>query len=291
MMVLDKRMREIFHKAQPSLFESAQKSTIQLFHNDKPEWEKSMPELVGSGVLIELDDCYYIVTAAHVVQGYALERLRNPYRNDDDYDDLSEAQLTLNNIGILYDQSYYPIQRVVFTNTENGIIENNVDLAVLFLDLESAEELKKSFVFVSINRMILNHTISAKSCYFIYGFPADWTEIDDSTGKIMSKPFKYITKGILIQELTNTKHYDPRYNILLSYDKRKMICTESGQPLEDFCPKGISGCGLWYYVGQSLRLIGIMTEDKWTQQQQPLMMATRIDEVIAIIRKAKSQGG
>lgn len=36
---------------------------------------------------------------------------------------------------------------------------------------------------------------------------------------------------------------------------------------------------------------GIMIEDKWTQQQQPLMMATRIDEVIAIIRKAKSQDG
>lgn len=290
MMVLDKRMREIFHKVQLPLFESAQKSTIQLFHNDKPEWEKSMPEPVGSGVFIKLDDCYYIVTAAHVVQGYALKKLRNPYRSDDDYDDSSEAHLTLNNIGIFYNQSYYPIQRVVFTNVENGIIENNVDLAVLFLDLESAEELKQSFIFVSINRMILNHTINTKSRYFIYGYPADWTEIVDSTEKIISKPFKYITKGILVQELTNISHYDARYNILLSYDKRIMVYTESGQPLEDFCPKGISGCGLWYYAGrQGLSLIGIMIEDKWTQQQQPLMMATRIDEVIAIIRKAKSQ--
>jgi len=50
---------------------------------------------------------------------------------------------------------------------------------------------------------------------------------------------------------------------------------------------------MWIMVlcgGQGLSLIGIMIEDKWTQQQ-PLMMATRIDEVIAIIRNAKSQDG
>ena len=96
--------------------------------------------------------------------------------------------------------------------------------------------------------MILNHLINTESRYFIYGYPADWTEIVDSTEKIISKPFKYITKGILVQELTNISHYDARYNILLSYDKRIMVYTESGQPLEAFCPKGISGCGLWYYA-------------------------------------------
>ncbi len=97
-------MREILHKVQQTLFESARKSTIPLFHNNKPEWEKSVPELVGSGVLIELDGNYYIVTAAHVVQGYALKKSRNPYKTEDDYDDPSEAYLTLNNIGFYNDQ-------------------------------------------------------------------------------------------------------------------------------------------------------------------------------------------
>lgn len=52
------------------------------------------------------------------------------------YDDIikshtSETYLMLENIGILYSQSYYPIKRVVFTYTENRRIENHVDLAVL----------------------------------------------------------------------------------------------------------------------------------------------------------------
>ena len=97
------------------LMELPQKSTIQLFHNDKPNWEDSPIEPIGSGVLFELNEEYYIITAAHVVQGYATKKPINPYKDEDDYDDPSQAYLSLENIGFLYNEAYYPIQRAVFT--------------------------------------------------------------------------------------------------------------------------------------------------------------------------------
>ena len=122
--------------------ELPQKSTIQLFHNDKPNLENSPIEPIGSGVLFELNEEYYIIiTAAHVVQGYATKKPVNPYKDKDNYDDPSQAYLSLGNIGFLYNEAYYPIQRAVFTNTESGVVEKNVDTAVLFLDLTSAKEL------------------------------------------------------------------------------------------------------------------------------------------------------
>lgn len=282
-------MKEFLYKAQQLLFESARKSTIPLFHNDRPEWEKSVPELVGSGVLVELDSACYIITAAHVVQEYALKKPRNPNKTEDDYDDLSEAYLTLNNIGFYYNESYYPLQRVVFTNTENGRIENNVDLAVIFIDLDSANELKQSFTFITVDRIKLSHDVNSETRYYIVGYPASGTDIVQATKKIELMPFEYVTKGFLPHDLSKIE-CDLRYNLLVFYDKRKIVDTLSGQPLIDFAPQGISGCGLWYNDGgMSLKLIGVMIEDKSIKEDQPLMMATRIDEVVTIIRAKQKE--
>lgn len=282
-------MDEHLYKIQQSLFESARKSTIPLFHNDRPEWEESIPELVGTGVLIELNGACYIITAAHVIQEYALKKLRNPDKTVDDYDDPSEAYMTLNNIGIYYDGSYYPVQRVVFTNTENGKTENNVDLAVIFLDLDSADELKQSFTFITIDRIKLDHDVNTENRYYIVGYPASGIDTVQATKKIELMAFEYVTSGVLPHNFSEIE-CDMRYNLLVFYDKKKIVATPSEQPLEDFAPQGISGCGLWYNDGSMyLKLIGVMTEDKSTKEGQPLMMATRIDEFVAIIHSKQME--
>lgn len=171
------KSKVLLFKIQQELFASASKSTIPLFHNDKPEFESTIPELVGSGVFIELDGACYIVTAAHVIQSYASGELRNPDKTEDDYDESSEAYLTLNNIGFYHEESYYPLQRVVFTHTDAGKVENNVDLAVIFLDIESANELKHSFTFITIDRMMLKHDVNSENRYCIFGYPASGTDI------------------------------------------------------------------------------------------------------------------
>ena len=276
-------MNEHLYKIQQSLFESARKSTNPLFHDSRPEWSESIPELVGTGVLTELDGACYIITAAHVVQGYALKKPRDPNRTEDEYDASSEAYMALNNIGFYYDGSYYPVLRVVFTNTEHGKTENNVDIAVIFLGLDSADELKQSFTFITIDRIKLSHDVNTENRYYIFGYPASGADTIQATKKIELMPFEYVTFGVLPHDLSEIE-CDTRYNLLVYYDKRNIVATQSGQPLDNFAPQGISGCGLWYNDGgMSLELIGVMTEDKSAKENQPLMMATRIDEVVAII--------
>lgn len=283
-MILSKRLREILHRVLNRLMEKPKQCTIQLFHNDHPLWDKSPLEPVGSGVLLELEGYYFIITAAHVVQEYALKKSRNPYKTEDDYDNPDEAYLNLNNIGFINNQCYYPIQHAIFTNTEKGKIENNVDLAVLTIDPESALELKQRFSFLSISDIILKHNITTENRYHIYGYPAEWTDVNKESGVISTKPFKFVTGGMPSPKIGDIE-YDERFNLLLSYERSKMVYTISGNHLKEFSPKGISGCGLWYHKNSNeMLLLGIMTEDKWTKSHQPLMMATRIDEAIHIIK-------
>lgn len=286
-MNLDLRSRDILNRTINKIFEKAKNSTIQLFHNDKPDWESSRPEPIGTGVLVEYNNGHFIITAAHVVQGYALKEARNPYRTEEDYDDKSEAYLSLNNIGFYYDNCYYPTQRVTFTNTKIGQVENNVDLAVITLDNQSVQELEKKYTFMSSSDITTEHHIIAEHRYYIYGYPADWCNIDISKGTMTTDPFKFVTKSISTQENPNTE-YDERFNILLSYDPQKTVDAANGNCLKDFSPKGISGCGLWYYDKNILSLIGIMIEDKSIKNNQPFMMATRIDEAIKIIKRLQS---
>lgn len=80
-------------------------------------------------------------------------------------------------------------------------------------------------------------------------------------------PFQYVSKGILPQDLSKIDS-DIRYNLLVSYDKKKIVNTRNGKPLEDFYPQGISGCGLWYNDNAKyLKLIGVMTEDKSIKEE------------------------
>jgi hypothetical protein len=287
-MNLNLRLRNALNRTINKIFEKAKNSTIQLFHNDKPEWKFSSPELIGTGVLVEFNNGYFIITAAHVVQGYALKKTRNPYKTEDDYDDKSEAYLSLDNIGFIYNNCYYPTQRVTFTNTRDGQVENNVDIAVITLDDQSAQELKKKYKFMSSRDITLDHHTTAEQRYYIYGYPADWCNLNISQRAISTDPFKFVTKGISIQESSNAE-YDERFNMLLSYDRSKIVDSAKGNCLKDFNPKGISGCGLWYYdQSNMLSLIGIMVEDKSIKDNQPFMMATRIDEAIKIIKHLQS---
>lgn len=140
-----------------------------------------------------------------------------------------------------------------------------------------------SYTFITIDRIKLDHNVNTENRYYIVGYPASGTNIVEPKKKIAMMPFKYVTKGVLPHDFPGIE-YDVRYNLLAFYDKRKIVATPSGQPLEDFAPQGISGCGLWYNDGSMyLKLIGIMTEDKSIKEDQPLMMATKTDEFVAII--------
>lgn len=260
-------------------FDRIAQYSIQLFHNDAPHWESSPPEPVGTGVLIKYEDNHFIVSAAHVLQPYATKQKRNPYSEESDYDDSQEAFLSLVNIGFYHDGFYYPIKEVTFTNI-TGEVEDLIDIAVIKLEIEIVEELSGK-QFVDYNLIEFNHTVTTQNRYFVYGYPAEWTDL--KSDKIIRKPFKIITSGIDASTVGGLK-FDAQYNLLIGYDPKSLV-GKNGNVLNIFSPNGISGCGLWYYgTDGQLKLLGIMTENKIEKERMPFMMATRIDIVIDILK-------
>lgn len=276
-------MERIISKVVQDNFDKIVPYTLQLFHNDKPQWESAPPEPVGTGVLIKFENNCFIVTAAHVLQPYATKQKRNPYKEESDYDDPQEAFLTLENIGFYYDGAYYPIREVVFTNID-GKVENLVDIAAVNLEKETVEELSGK-QFVDCDMLELNHTISTQNRYFVYGFPAEWTDL--KSDKIVSKSFRLITRGVNVSsEGIEDLEFDTQYNLLIFYDHKNLV-SENCYELNLSSPNGISGCGLWYYENAGmLKLVGIMTENKFEKERKPFMMATKIDVVIDILKYA-----
>lgn len=255
------------------------KYSIQLFHNDMPQWCLSKPEPIGTGVLIKYGNSHFIVSAAHVVQPYATKQKRDPYKEESDYDDPQEAFLSLENIGFYYNGFYYPIKEVTYTNII-GRVENLIDISVMKLEKETVEELYWK-QFVDYNLMGLNHVITNQNRYFVYGYPAEWTDL--KSNNIIRKPLEIITNGINISTDEEIR-FDAEYNFLIKYDPKNMVDID-GNVLELSSPNGISGCGLWYYgTDGQLKLIGIMTENKMGKEGMPFMMATRIDIVVDALK-------
>ncbi|OUP35642.1 hypothetical protein [Bacteroides sp. An19] len=260
-------------------FDRISQYSIQLFHNDMPQWESSPPEPIGTGVLIKYEDNHFIVSAAHVLQPYATKQKRNPYREESEYDDPQEAFLSLENMGFYYNGFYYPIKEVTYTNI-TGEVENLIDIAVIRLEIETVEELSGK-QFVDYNLIEFNHTITTQSRYFVYGYPAEWTDLKST--EIVQKPLEMITNGIDASTVEGVK-FDAQYNLLIGYTPKSLV-DEDGHVLDISSPNGISGCGLWYLgTDGQLKLVGIMTENKIEKEGMPFMMATQIDTVIGILK-------
>lgn len=277
-----KEFKQDTSEALDCIFASMNAYVIPLFHNDKPEWQNSPPELIGTGVLIAYKEMNFLVSAAHVLQPYATKGNRNPYREEDTYDEPDEVHLSLNNIGFYFNDCYYPVQHVIYT-TLNGSVENCIDLAIMPLEEETVKELSPTKLFVAGDMIELNHQTSTESRYLVYGYPAVWTDLEVTSKIIKSRPLKMITSGVDSSAVTKLRFYQ-KYNLLVKYNPKTLIDLKSGTLLEFDSPNGISGCGLWYYgIDNRPVLVGIMIENKLVQEKQPIMMATRIDEVINII--------
>lgn len=274
--------KEIIDKID-ALFMLPKSCTMLIYHNDRPEWEGSRMEPLGTGVLLEIDNLYYLITAAHVVQKYAEKKERDPNREIETYDEPEDAYLSLNNLGLLCDGNFYPVQRVRYT------VGANLDLAIVYIDDESADELKGKHYFLKEDDIMVGIPPLDEPRYYIYGFPAQFIEEDAVAKTIREIPFKYTTNAIPLED-TPSVRFDKGANILLRYKREKMVTGKDDTPIGEFAPQGISGCGLWFYPGDKrLKLIGIMTEDKTQEERADAMMATRIEYVLDIIRKSSKE--
>ncbi|MBA9077533.1 hypothetical protein [Rufibacter quisquiliarum] len=233
--------------------------------------EKGIPKGFGTGFFIKISNKHFLITAAHV---------------SDDKD-----------IYILKDGSELRFAGKL-TSVINEKRENDkFDFSFLELDEQSIIIANEHFVFLEENILLLNHSITdniGKPQYFLCGFPSSKTTWKYKTDKIITDPFLFTTKTKELTKPIQDKGFVPEANIVLDYDKEKILTFGSNMILTGPDPYGISGCPLWFfpriltdnYIPDSnnlvlpVKLIGIMIE---YHKDEKIMVGTRIDYVINLI--------
>jgi hypothetical protein len=225
----------------------------------------------ATGVLLEIDNVRFLITAAHV-----LEKNKQPLNPED--------------VGIMVGNTFHILNGFVkYSATELHKQNTKVDLTIWRLDDQGViDDIKQKYNFLSLDHIEIDHKTSNKFDYLIVGFPVTKSKLKTATKFIRAEPFIFLTNNA-----SETKYeslgFEIHSNIMVNYRKRK-IKNGVGNIVQGPDPYGMSGCGLWFFpdknstiVGGTIRLIAIMTE--WNPNSS-VLIGTRIHIVTEIIRKA-----
>lgn len=253
-------IEEIFFNKQEQLFKEMAKTTILFLIVE----DVKSPKALGTGVLVRVDSDYYIWTAAHVI--------------DKNIRDIA--------IPIGGSNVTYPGGKWIKNKSENRS-SDDIDIAILKLNTETAKTLSKYYTFLDKSKILLNHKVEELPLYSINGFPAKRNKKEYNEDKINLNIFCHSTSGI-----TNPNEYadlnvDLNKSILLNYNKTQYM-SELKATHNSIALNGMSGCGLWYYKftpsgGLDYFLVGIFNERTLKNNQR--LIATRNDIYIYATRR------
>lgn len=230
--------------------------------------DKGDPKPYGSGVFIRIGDSHFLLTAAHVVDN----------KMEDIY--IGIAKDTLLKLGGEYTTNRPAGQRD----------DDKIDIAILKLSDESVARIGNTYQYLNEAELGINHETQELPMYQSIGFPASKSKYNTFKKKLNSSPFIYTTmpgKQAVYDELRCPSFS----NLIVHYDKDKVVDYKSGQCQTGPDPFGISGSGLWF-VPTQLRekgkkidksLVAIMTE--WPITNKKYWIGTRIDIFTEIIRQ------
>ena len=240
------------------------KSTIQFFEDG----EKLKVKGVGSGVLFEINNNYFIFTAAHV---YTDNRERTyVYSNNE--------PISLE--GMLY-TTHLP---------KSGFRgDDKTDIAIINIFPATVEKLKIDYEFITISNIELGHYIDINTNYILAGYPNNKTK---ELWGMSSKALK--TEPFVANLDTFVRFNYEKYNfkvethIAIEYSG-EVISHKNKNPHLESPLHGISGSGLWhvnYTPDENLiqaKLIGIIIEQIAKDPNNKAIIATRIDIIIKYI--------
>lgn len=230
--------------------------------------DRGNPKPYGSGVFVKIQDFYFLLTAAHVVDN----------KMEDIY--IGIAKHILLKLGGEYTTNIAPGHRD----------DDKLDIAILKLSDEAVEKIGDTYQFLSEEELGINHEIKELPMYQSIGFPASKSKYNTFKKSIVSNPFIYTTmpaKQNIYDELKS-----PIFsNLIVHYEKEKVFDYKTGQYQTGPDPFGISGSGLWFIPSQlrekgekiDKKLVAIMTE--WPTENRNFWIGTRIDIFTEIIRK------
>lgn len=242
--------------------------TPQLFYLDYlKNTSYNKPEPLASGVLINVCDNVFLITAGHVIED------NNP-----------------ENIGIMIQRKFHHLNgEVRFVEPSKSDQNDKIDLAVWKIDDDVAFELNKRYCFLDINKVEYTHQPSSDKRYLIVGFPTKRTKLNIKSQNIKPNPFILLTKEVE-RNFYNRLNIQNHSNIILEYRIAKIKSFATGSYGKGPFPEGLSGCGLWHLPNllvekgkkASFKLVGIMIGYR---KEFNIVVSTRIHFVTELLRQ------
>lgn len=230
--------------------------------------ENGNPKPYGTGVFVEVDSNYFMLTAAHVTDNVEIY-----------------VRTGKNNILRLGGDFTY---NIVANESERK--KDKYDIAIIKLDDVTYDKIKGLYDFAPKEQLGINHSDIISPQYSVVGFPASKAKFNTYKNAIKSAPFIYSTFPEIDSTYSALK-YNKQFNIIVEFDKENTInyVTKEKTVAPDLY--GMSGGGLWFVplpIGKTANnctklLVAIMTD--WPTGNRNIMIGTRIDFFTEIIRK------
>jgi hypothetical protein len=231
--------------------QKAQKYTFRFLVNHKEYYK-----VHGCGVFVNIDERYFILTAAHVID------LR---------DDLMIP---------LGDELLRPGGKIKFSNFTKTRESDFLDIAFMELDEFTVSELKKQYNFLTKENISINHNTQNSLMYTFLGYPSTFSKFSKTTQSFHSNVFFHYNKPESDEVYKNLSR-NPTTNIIIKYDRKKALNTRKVEITNGPDLYGMSGCGLWFTDPIDIfkkvsepKLVAIMTD--WPIKNRNTVVGTKM---------------
>ena len=225
-----------------------------------PLWilERGVPDLIGTGTLLEIEKQSFLITAAHVIDSAGNQPL------------LVYGSMGLRQIG-----GHGKITRPASDLRK----DDRDDTSVVALDQETIDHLETAYKPLPIQHADANDLFLPQKPYAFFGFP--WRKDSKKSYGFQAMSVAetdYISSGL-----------SPQKHIAVEFDLKHAIDNNDGRELVAPNPQGMSGGPVWSFVsvdldGQQMltrRLVGIAIE---YISDRKMLVGVRINAALECIR-------
>jgi hypothetical protein len=208
---------------------------------------------IGTGILIATENRAYLLSARHVIQD-------------------KNGNITNASTSIAYhkDNYVYPING----NFTFYSVDDKLDIFVCELTEDTKNDLLNNVKYFPSYMMLEGHNVQSVNEYYIGGYPESKVKLQyPLSEKIIKREFLTIKSSMISSDKINYK---------LEFHRRKMKNLQTYKKVMTPDPRGMSGGGLWYRLGDNLFLIGIVHTYNHTHSY---IEAIKIDYVIDILNR------
>jgi hypothetical protein len=236
--------------------------------------EDGETKLCGSGVLLQIAEKHFIVSAGHTFD--ARRMLDLPLWVTDGV--VGNKLLPLGQVLIRSSETKVPYDRT----------DEPFDIAVCELASDTAAQIAVHKRFLRLNDVDPWDRQEPRSWYMVYGFPTKLSPPDEATRSINANAVAFAT-FIYCDERGALARYDKEVGIALDFDPAT-IKDDAGNPAVPPHPGGMSGCGIWRLIeaGTDMRRwklddIKLVAVDHTLKSKQKVLVGTRIRYALQMI--------